>query len=188
MKIRALLPVAAAGMLLGAANPAAALDIYPSIAHWDTFENSALDADDIADIISGDITLSEPLNLLYKFEVDGANEVGSYAGSYASDVQGNGGTIEYVGGPSIVCGICVLVVKDGNSEPAQYLFDLAALAWDGVEDLVLSGFWPRREDAISHVAIWGVPQASVPEPGALGLLGFSLLVLGGMRRFGRRRA
>jgi len=187
MTIRALLPIAAAGPLLGAASPAAALLLTPdTLPQWTTSINSALDSGDVEDI-----TGLAGLDLLYKFEVDvGEDSEPPYAGSYEGDVDDASGTIEYVSGPSIVCGVCVLVVKDGNNIPAQYLFNLSAgspLWWNGTDDIVLAGFWPNQ-GGISHVGIWGVPGTSVPEPGTLGLLGVGLLVLGGLKRFGRRRA
>ena len=69
-----------------------------------------------------------------------------------------------------------LLVKDGNQDPAWYLFDISD--WDGTETLELLGFWPQN-GAISHVAIYGV---AAPIPGAVWLLGSGILGLVGIRR------
>jgi hypothetical protein len=189
MNIRALLSIASAGLILGVSAPAAALMITPaSTPQWTTNDNSNLSTAAQIQAITG----LAGLELLYKFNVGGSEEATAFAPSYQSSFapEAPGGSISYVGGSSILCGVCVLIVKDGNQEPAQYLFNLSAgstLQWNGTEILQLSGFWPGP-GAISNVAIWGGPQVSVPEPGTLGLLGLSLLALGGVARRRRLRA
>ena len=61
-----------------------------------------------------------------------------------------------------------LLVKDGNNAPVWYLFDISG--WDGMMDIVLTGFWPDK-GGISNVSIY----TAVPEPGTLALLGIGLL-------------
>ena len=67
-----------------------------------------------------------------------------------------------------------MLVKDGDNCPVWYLFDISG--WDGVSDINLTGFWPGQ-GAISHVAIY-----SVPEPGTLALLAIGLAGAGLSRR------
>lgn len=135
------------------------------------------------------------LTLLYKADVGNATnpatvESGTFAGSYNTvfantSLDPEDATISYTGGAAISCGVCYLVIKDGNNNPSFYFVDLTALGWNGTDPIILEDFWIGR-GAISHVAIWGVPNSSVPEPGTLGLLGLGLAGIGiGMRR--RRR-
>jgi hypothetical protein len=179
------LAVAAISVLF-AAN-ANALLLAPANATWTTNVNSNLNGAAVTGI-----TGISDLTLLYKQNVGGAEE-GSLAASYTSSIGDEGGTIDYVGGPIAFCGSCVLVVKDGNNAPAQYLFNLSdvgenPLHWDGVEQIVLAGFWAGVPGAISNVAIWGTTtRESVPEPGTLGLLGAGLLAFG-LRGLRRRKA
>lgn len=119
---------------------------------------------------------------LYKMNVGGPEE-GPLAGSYQTTffntpTDPSGAEIAYTGG-DIVGQDAFLLVKDGNQEPAWYLFGLPG--WDGIETLVLSGFWPQQ-GAISHVTLYG-GQHQVPEPFTLLLLGAGLVGLAGYRRF-----
>ena len=85
-------------------------------------------------------------------------------------------TIVYNGGP--VASATHLLVKDGNQEPAWYLF---RLAWDGIETITLQNFWPNQ-GAISHVTLYGGTTTQVPEPATIGLFGAGLLAFGFLRR------
>jgi hypothetical protein len=169
------------GMLSGA--EALPITITPaSVPQWTGSDNSNLDASEISAIVGGGVALVE----LYKQDVGGP-ESGIFAASYNTTFSNTAmdpedALIEYVGGPSINSAFDkrVLYVKDGNQDPAFYIFDLTLLGWDGVEDLVLDGFWPRQ-GAISHVAILG--QVPVPEPGTLTLLGLGVMALGLYVRF-----
>lgn len=124
---------------------------------------------------------------LYKQNVGGA-ESGILAGSYETlffdtPTDPSGATITYTGG-DILGDMKFLLVKDGNQNPAWYLFNLTTLGWDGVETLELSAFWPAG-GAISHVTLYGSSSPpAVPEPGTLLLLGGGLL---GLAVYGRRR-
>jgi hypothetical protein len=127
------------------------------------------------------------LQLLYKQDVGGP-ESGSFAGSYStaffnSPTDPADATITFTGGAAITCGVCYLIIKDGNQQPSYYFFDLTAAGWNGTDSIILTGFWPNQ-GAISHVAIWGSSSdRSVPEPGTLGLLGLGLAgIAAGIRR------
>lgn len=124
-----------------------------------------------------------PSTLLYKSNVGGAEE-GSLAGSYATAFLNtpsdpSGANITYTGG-DIVGPTAWLLAKDGNQDPAWYLFNLTSLGWDGMAKLELSNFWPQR-GAISYVALYGDAK-KVPEPTTMLLLGFGLLGLVGIGR------
>ena len=128
------------------------------------------------------------LSLSYKANVGGTDE-GPYAGFYTTtfDNEPNDpadALITWDGGSFIPCPTCLLIVKDGNQSPAQYLFDLGN--WNGQESIQLTGFWPNQ-GAISNVAIWsgtngGTPPSQIPEPGMLLLMGAGLMGLGLARR------
>jgi hypothetical protein len=128
------------------------------------------------------------LSLLYKDNVDGGEE-GSYTGSYSTffyntSSDPSNALLWYTGGPAIDCGGCYLAIKDGNSTPGYYFYDLSA--WNGTESIWLDNFWPNR-GAISHVSIWGgTGTTSVPEPATVALLGIGLLGAGFAKR--RRKA
>jgi hypothetical protein len=74
-----------------------------------------------------------------------------------------------------------LLVKDGNHDPAWYLFNIAG--WNGEDPLELTGFWPNG-GAISHVGIFGGElTVSTPDGGSVtALLGGALVALALIRR------
>ena len=124
--------------------------------------------------------------LLYKQDV-GSPESGSLASSYETaffntPTDPSDATITYMGG-DIVGPVAFLLVKDGHQTPAWYLFNLTTLGWDGMDELILSDFWPAN-GAISHVSLYG-ETTSVPEAGALLLFGTGLFGLVGYRRMRR---
>lgn len=125
---------------------------------------------------------------LYKQDVDGP-ETGLLAGSYTTEffntpTDPSDATISWVTGTPIIGDPKYLLVKDGNQEPAWYLFDLtnSPLVWDGMETLSLNDFWPKQ-GAISHVSLYGT-SVPVPEPGTMMLLGVGMF---GLAIFGKRR-
>jgi hypothetical protein len=134
----------------------------------------------------------DPGDALYKAKADGTSEEG-FAGSYETvfDNDDADATISYVGGPSISCPACYLVIKDGNHDPSYYFYNLGIAQgangiWDGTEDIVMTGFWPDG-GAISHVAIWGAPRGgtdpgTIPEAGSMLLFGSGLAAVAAMRR------
>ncbi len=176
--------LASAAMLL-VSFQAQALMLEPGDAVAATSDNSNLTT--LAAINTAFGTAYTDIDLLWKGETDSgsAGQDGSLAGSYLwlVDSPANSGTIEYIAGQAAAsCPTCILIVKDGNSLAAQYLFDLGS--WDGMESIEISGFWPDKEDAISNVAIWGGMSTDVSEPGTLVLLGLGIMGLGisGKRR------
>lgn len=119
---------------------------------------------------------------LYKSESGAASgegdDEGAFAGVYDTEFANSttdpeDAWIEFVGdaGDEISCPDCYLLVKDGNHQPAWYLFDIGT--WDGMEDIHLEDFW-LGGGAISHIAIYG-GEHNVPEPGILALLGLGLV-------------
>jgi len=117
---------------------------------------------------------------LYKENVGDGFDTGSFASSYETDFfntpsDPQAALIRYIGGDSIVCPDCFILIKDGASIPNWYLFDISS--WNGTDSIAMTGFW-TGPGAISHVAIFGA-EGSIPEPGILvlvaaGLLGFGL--------------
>ena len=73
------------------------------------------------------------------------------------------------GGDTFACPTCLLLVKDGNTDPNWYLFDLGN--WNGEETIEIRDFW-LGTGSISHVSIY---SNNVPEPGMVGLLAIGLI-------------
>jgi hypothetical protein len=125
-------------------------------------DNSNLSPDDL---LKANPTLVGPLSLLYKSEVGGSDSgpfAATYNTVYADTPQDpSGATISYVSGPVPGANPLYLYVKDGNAQPAYYVFDVSA--WNGSDPLVLVNFWPQQ-GAISNLQLLGGTTATVPPP------------------------
>ncbi len=78
---------------------------------------------------------------------------------------------------------CYLALKDGNNDPGWYFFNISA--WNGMDDISLSGFWPG-DGSISHLSIWNgggeIAQIPVPVPASVWLLGSAFISIVGIGR------
>lgn len=167
---------------------AQALDLTPAVAGaWTTLDTDTLQASEVENLVGAP---TGSLGLAYKADVEGGEDgtaMDFYDTTFSFESVGDasGATITQDGLSKIACPSCYLVVKDGNQQPAQYLFDISG--WNGTDDINLSGFWEDpSQGAISHVAIWngnggGGGGGVVPIPEAetyammlagLGLIGF----------------
>lgn len=173
-----LLTIFTAFALVWGVEATATLVLGPDDADWTDNSNSFLDSSDLETItgISG-------LLKAYKAESDPTGEEGPFASSYETTFSNTStdpedALIEWIGPSVLNCPECILVVKDGDTDPSNYLFDIGS--WNGMESIDLQGFWPNS-GAISNVTIW---STDVPEPGTL-----SLMVIGtfGILLFTRRR-
>jgi hypothetical protein len=194
MNIISKLRIVAAGAALAAATSAFALTITPGSAFGITgANNSNLDAAGIASALGlGAGSLVE----LYKSDVGDPDE-GTFATSYTTTYTNTpsdpeDALIDNVAAPSINSVAKYLYIKDGNHQPAYYIFNIGVtgLNWNGTDDIVLDGFWPSN-GAISHVAIYGgtgpggdIPGTpGVPDGGqTVALLGLALAAIGIVRR------
>ena len=121
---------------------------------------------------------------VYKQNVDDLFDTGSAAAWYSTAFFNSPGDPEDAtitwGGGAYLSNATHLLVKDGNNNPAWYLFNITG--WDGKESILLEDFWIGN-GAISHVALYaGGTTTRVPEPGTMGLLGAGLLAFGFLRR------
>ena len=146
----------------------------PDITCWQSDVKSALNATDVATIVG----YSGILEQYYKMDVEPLEESGEFANHYKTTFDVNStdlsdALIGWLGGSSIACPECYLVVKGGGGTPSQYLFDIGN--WNGTDDIFLSGFWgPDLQGSISHIAIYG-KAGQVPEPGMVALLSIGLI-------------
>jgi hypothetical protein len=131
------------------------------------------------------ITGTSDLESLYKENVGDGFDSGPFAGSYETTFSNSAldpedALIELIAGMDpITCGVCILVIKDGNQMPAQYIFDLSLAGMIGT--ISMTDFWPNQ-GAISHVEILGGGMSAVPVPAAAWLFGTALIGFIGFSR------
>jgi len=178
--------VAAAGLLIGMLTSAQGSDylVTPTTTpNWTGTDNSNLNPSEIATLVGYFGTLSEA----YIMNAGtGGTEGGTYADSYHTTFSPpsdpSGAQIIYDGSPDpyISAGQIYLYVKDGNQNPAYYIFDIST--WNGTDTIDVQGFW-LQNGAISHVTILTGPRIAVPDGGSvLTMLGMAMVLIEGFRR------
>jgi hypothetical protein len=172
--------------------------------HWTDTVNDPPNEPSITEIEDIVGAQSGSLSLLYKGEAEG--EEGAFSASYETTFYSigensdpNNAYIVYQEEESsIEDNPLYLLVKDGNSEPTYYLFNLLDLylcdtnndgeinssddpyQWNGIDTISLENFWPGPGGAISNVGIYG----AVPDGGlTIFLLGIGM---GGLAFFSRK--
>jgi hypothetical protein len=179
------------GLGLALALNASALSITPATADMAGNDTSFLGAGDVAALVG-----ATSLTQLYLQHADLASDSGSFASSYSTLFDnvfpGDPADADIVyGGGSFITGFTRLwlYVKDGEAEPAYYLFNLNALGWDGTAELNLRAFW-LGDGSITSLAIYGGNDTRqpdrIPDGGiTLMLLGAALAGMGSVRRFSK---
>lgn len=167
-------------LALGLVGSASALNITPAtVPQWTGANNNNMNANQVAAAIG---VANNSLTAVYTQNVGGTEE-GSFKTSYNTTFSNSpqdpsAALIDYISGSSITGNSIYLYVKDGNQNPAWYIFNISS--WNGTEDLVLSGFWPEQ-GAISHVTILtGTSSGGDRVPDAGGTLALFGLALGSL--------
>jgi len=167
-----------------------AISITPfTLTQWTGTNNRNMSASAIdAFLLTQGRNVNGTLTEVYKQNV-GGSESGAFAGSYTTTFNSTpsdpaDALIDYISGPSITGGEIYLYVKDGNHQPAFYIFDISS--WNGTDNLSLTGFWPTN-GAISHVTLLKTntppPPPAVPDSGStVALLGLAFSSVSLLRR------
>lgn len=123
--------------------------------------------------------------LFYKSTQSDAAESGPWKDYYSTSYLGTPSAfarISWDGSPDpfIVADPAYAYIKDGNL--GWYFFDITG--WNGMEDVVFSGFFGGNQGKISHVSLYGTEsQRDVPDGGSMAmLLGMAVAGLAGFRR------
>lgn len=152
-----------------------------------TQDPSAVGNGNLADTFDGfQDEESGNLDRVYKSEFQQGQATGedelTYSDAYEAEFVGmeagkdpNGVTVSHNGNNAVSCSDCYFLVKDGNHEPAQYLFNIGD--WNGHDTIELSGFWANGPGAISNVVIWSESPSRVPAPAPLLMLAVGLMGL-----------
>ncbi len=146
----------------------AVLNITPATTpQWTTNINKQLSESELKTLVkyNGSLTQVYKANVGSKDKPDTVEEgiaQSFYATTFANILLDPADATITWNGPSwIDCPACYLVVKDGNHDPVQYVFNIGA--WNGQETINLTNFWPGN-GAISHVEIWSSVSAWSPNP------------------------
>ncbi|WP_425613515.1 PEP-CTERM sorting domain-containing protein [Anatilimnocola sp. NA78] len=155
---------------------------------------------DFSYLLGGNTSVSDVLTSAYKGNNNGSEE-GGFAGSYSTSFfsANEYATISYTAGDAIQRQHMFLIVKDGNSRPNLYVYDLNSLGWDGMEAINIGSadhFLFGENGSISHADIivgGGLPELTntpTPEPATMVIWGAGMagLALAGMRRARRKLA
>lgn len=184
--------LAAAVIMLGVASQAhaTAINVSPSTTACGTptcllASGPETSQDDIDTVLAA--LLGPSVTELYKQNVGEGTDSGAFAPYYQTAFQNtptdpSGFTITWVGsGSNYISTVPVyLLVKDGNQDPAWYLFDISN--WGGQDLITGTNFWPNQ-GAVSHIALYGGATTTVPDGGSMvTLLGMALLGVAGLRR------
>lgn len=183
-----------ASLALAMSTDAKALSITPTTYDPDVTLVMTFNTQSEAEILSEINELYPGITLAYKANAGSTQdptvtEAGPFASFYSTEffnslTDPEDATISHLFGAEFISNSeKYLLVKDGNSDPSAYLFDISL--WDGEEEIVLTDFWVGR-GAISHVSILTRGSAQVPDGGStvmlLGVAFLSLIAVRGLRR------